>query len=85
MDKPCGQCGGLVILVDDTVGHVCTECGDMANPDEIVLVASSAYDLEHDFGRTFYAGPSSIKNASGRALSGQSNAARFRAAKLVSS
>ncbi|CAK5277756.1 unnamed protein product [Mycena citricolor] len=64
----CKACGNAT-LIDDDAGLVCGNCGDVADPNHVVL---SMDDFE---GRTF-GGPKILKSGRGRVLPGQSEQAR---------
>ena len=71
----CRTCGsGKAVYVAEAFADICTNCGTLVDAQQVELYVDSTNELEAQIGRSYYAGPSTIKNVYGnRSLAGQGN------------
>ncbi|KAF9519803.1 hypothetical protein BS47DRAFT_1481712 [Hydnum rufescens UP504] len=71
----CGTCGsGNTAYVAEAFADICTNCGTLVDAQQVELYVDSTNELEGQIGRSYYAGPSTLKGVYGnRSLAGQGN------------
>jgi hypothetical protein len=71
----CGTCGsGNTAYVAEAFANICTNCGTLVDAQQVELYVDSTNELDGQIGRSYYAGPSTLKGVYGnRSLAGQGN------------
>ncbi|KAF6764781.1 hypothetical protein DFP72DRAFT_985912 [Ephemerocybe angulata] len=75
---PCTECGGPTVWDDAASSDICTQCGNLADPAQVILTSSDWHTegMHHDLGLRDPAAPNFLKTRSNYTLAGQGQGIR---------